>query len=348
MTTTADMFLKVCLIDMKAQQLLRPLGCRPLSTSQARMEVKAAGEEKFRTLQIGKKKMERRTTKKFRPTNMLPPRYKQQKTDQDWGSVWPAARTFHPAAVPFPVWQGYPASGKPMPDKWANAELMKIPNFLHLTPPVIKRQCEALKKFCTAWPIGLETGTKQEKHFPVTVSKSSYLHSSPTVRDPKARIVTLKVSLKSLNLDYHGRDKLLRLVGERYDAASDCLTLVADRCPLSKQNHDYCQYLLTVLYNESMKTELWEHEKDLTDQEKYNWEGSPSQAAAQTVVTARGANDAEEVLKEYGEVVTDLHNEGEDEMTIKRYREKVMKLLGLADPQDTTIATQAHTQGQVC
>lgn len=48
-------------------------------------------------------------------------------------------------------------------------------------------------EFCTAWPAGLETTTKQEKHFPVTVSKSSYLHSSPTVRDPKARIVTLKV-----------------------------------------------------------------------------------------------------------------------------------------------------------
>ena len=65
-------------------------------------------------------------------------------------------------------------------------------------------------------------------------------------------VTLLKVPLKSLDLDYHGRDKLLRLVGERYDANTDCLTLVADRCPLSKQNYDYCQYLLTVLYNESM------------------------------------------------------------------------------------------------
>lgn len=53
-------------------------------------------------------------------------------------------------------------------------------------------------EFCTPWPAGLETVTKQEKHFPVTTSKSSYLHSSPTIRDDKARIVTLKVC----GLDY--------------------------------------------------------------------------------------------------------------------------------------------------
>lgn len=32
-----------------------------------------------------------------------------------------------------------------IPDKYGNLELMKIPNFLHLTPPHIKKQCAALK-----------------------------------------------------------------------------------------------------------------------------------------------------------------------------------------------------------
>jgi len=32
-----------------------------------------------------------------------------------------------------------------MPDKYANLELIKVQNFLHLTPPAIKQQCEALK-----------------------------------------------------------------------------------------------------------------------------------------------------------------------------------------------------------
>jgi len=31
------------------------------------------------------------------------------------------------------------------PGKYANAELMKIPNFLHLTPAHVKKHCEALK-----------------------------------------------------------------------------------------------------------------------------------------------------------------------------------------------------------
>ncbi len=65
--------------------------------------------------------------------------------DQDWGSVWPVARSFHPASVPLPLHQGYVPPQRAPPNKWGNLELMKIPNFLHLTPPVIKRQCEALK-----------------------------------------------------------------------------------------------------------------------------------------------------------------------------------------------------------
>lgn len=82
--------------------------------------------------------------------------------DQDWGSVWPGPRSFHPATVPLPLHQGLVKKGAP-PSKFANAELMKIPNFLHLTPPIIKRQCEALKKFCTAWPKELDSDEKCER-----------------------------------------------------------------------------------------------------------------------------------------------------------------------------------------
>ena len=113
--------------------------------------------------------------------------------DQDWGSVWPGPRTFHPASVPLPVRQGYNEKGAP-PGKFGNAELMKIPNFLHLTPPVVKRQCEALKRFCTAWPQGLETDAKCEEMFPLEIITSDYCHSSPDIRDPLARIVTIKVN----------------------------------------------------------------------------------------------------------------------------------------------------------
>ena len=43
-----------------------------------------------------------------------------------------------------------------IPSKYANAELMKIPNFLHLTPAHVQKQCAALKGesvFKLAWRI---------------------------------------------------------------------------------------------------------------------------------------------------------------------------------------------------
>ena len=170
--------------------------------------------------------------------------------NQDWGNVWPGPRSFHPATVPLPVRQGYVEKGV-SPGKFGNAELMKIPNFLHLTPPVIKRQCEALKKFCTPWPKSLDSEETCERHFPVEVSSSDYCHSSPTIRDPLARIVSVKVKLEALKLDARARDKFLRLVGDRYDEESDTVTIVADRCPLKKQNYDYAMYLITAVYHES-------------------------------------------------------------------------------------------------
>lgn len=112
--------------------------------------------------------------------------------DQDWSNVWPGPRTFHPATVPLAVRQGYDQK-RASPGKYGNAELMKIPNFLHLTPPAIKKHCSALKQFCTEWPKGLETDEDCDRHFPMTTITTDYCHSSPTIKDPKARIVTIKV-----------------------------------------------------------------------------------------------------------------------------------------------------------
>lgn len=116
---------------------------------------------------------------------------------QKWANVWPGPKTFHPSSVPLPLRQGYlmPEDNKrPPPDKFANAELMKIPNFLHLTPPAIKQQCEAIKKYCTAWPAGLETDEKCENHFPIEYISSDYCHGLPTIRNPLSRIISLRVS----------------------------------------------------------------------------------------------------------------------------------------------------------
>ena len=80
------------------------------------------------------------------------------KIDQDWPSVWAGPRTFHPASVPLPIRQGFAyLRRQATPGKYANVELMKVPNFLHLTPPAIQKHCEAIKKFCTPWPKGTYT-----------------------------------------------------------------------------------------------------------------------------------------------------------------------------------------------
>ncbi|KAL0279709.1 UNVERIFIED_CONTAM: hypothetical protein PYX00_001208 [Menopon gallinae] len=188
--------------------------------------------------------------------------------DADWTNVWVGPKSFNPYMVPLPVRQGYRKKGLP-PGKYANAELMKIPNFLHLTPPAVQKHCEALKKFCTKWPEELQTEEDMDKHFPVNVIASDYCNSLPTIRDPLARIVTVKVKLSDLKLDKRCKDKFLRLVGERYDPKTDIVTITTDSCPLKKQNYDYAMYILTALCFESRKVESWEGSKGPEDMEEY-------------------------------------------------------------------------------
>lgn len=121
---------------------------------------------------------------------------------QKWSNVWTGPRSFHPATVPLPIRQGFvdPTEDKrPAPDKFANAELMKIPNFLHLTPPAIEQQCKAIKKYCTKWPAELETTKQCEEHFPIEYISTDYVHGLPTIRNPLSRIISLRVGFKFYN-----------------------------------------------------------------------------------------------------------------------------------------------------
>nr|SVE79603.1 EOG090X09BG [Daphnia magna] len=293
----------------------RPISNYPTSLNK-NIGVQNVEDDDFRVLELGPSKSSnmrgnRRKTA-YKKTPVHPPRSNKMPVDQDWPSVWPVARVFHPASVPLPLHQGWVEPGTTPPGKFANAELMKIPNFLHLTPPAIQRQCEALKKFCTEWPKELNTDEKIDHHFPIQITTSDYLHSSPTIRDARARIVTLQVKLSTLHLNSHAKDKLLRLVKERYDPVNDILTIVSERCPLRKQNIDYAIYLLNVLVSESWKTEPWENEKSEADMEKYVWEGSQSQRTLQQLLERMPdkATDLPEVIEQYSVNVTRFHNEG--------------------------------------
>ncbi|XP_037042990.1 28S ribosomal protein S35, mitochondrial [Bradysia coprophila] len=295
------------------------------SNSQAENE---RSDEEFRTLNFFKKRTAAVRKKYVRPP-VPPPRSKQMAVDQDWGSVWPGPRSFHPATVPLPLHQGYVPKNTASPGKFANAELMKIPNFLHLTPPVINAQCEVLKKFCTPWPANLETDEKIAQHFPIDVITSDYCHALPTIRNPLSRIVSIKMKLSTLKLDKHAKDKFLRLVGERYNPETDELTIVTDRCPLRKQNYDYAQYLLTALFHESWMKEPWEDTKSEADMEVYIWSRNKSKESSEAILNWGITGDQASPHLEYGQCVETLINEGENSYNVNDYKREVLKLLNL-------------------
>ncbi|XP_012224699.1 small ribosomal subunit protein mS35 [Linepithema humile] len=290
-------------------------------------------EEQFRVLELYSQKKATQEKRKTRQINVPPPRTTEMVIDQDWPSVWPGTRTFHPASIPLPLHQGYKEKGAP-PGKYANAELMKIPNFLHLTPPAIQRHCEALKQFCTEWPTALENEEKCAKHFPVEIITSDYCYSSPTIRDPLARIVSLQVKLSSLHLDTHAKDKLLRLLGNKYNPETDIITITTDRCPTRKQNLEYARYLLTAVYHESWRVEPWEAEKSIADMEYFDWDTSQSRTNAVTLYKwpkSPTSYDYETIphVTEYKIAVSDLVNKGEDQYSVNEYKEAVKNLLNL-------------------
>ncbi|KAL6474521.1 hypothetical protein MHYP_G00180820 [Metynnis hypsauchen] len=277
-----------------------------------------------------------------RPRRAVEPRTERMTVDQDWTAVYPTAASFKSNAVPLPVRMGYPVKRGVPPAKKGNLELIKIPNFLHLTPEAIKKHCEALKPFCTEWPAALDSGAKCEEHFPIQVESKDYVSAGPSLRNPNARIITLTVKLSSLNLDEHARKKLIKLSGERYNKDTDTLTITTDSCPMKQQNYDYAMYLLTVLYHESWKTEAWEKEKTRADMEEYVWEDSPSQKnILETLLRMRPLGEKEEEgevreellgrteVQAYKDSVTKLKNEGETESNMQQYKEAVKKLLNI-------------------
>uniref|UniRef100_A0A0K0FY55 28S ribosomal protein S35, mitochondrial (inferred by orthology to a human protein) n=1 Tax=Strongyloides venezuelensis TaxID=75913 RepID=A0A0K0FY55_STRVS len=203
------------------------------------------------------------------------PRTQEMDVNQDWSSVWPAAQSFRAHTVPLPIRMGTRPNLEKRPPfkKVGNLELVKIPNFLHLTPKAVEKHCDAIKKFCTPFPKELKQDKSlSSKVFPLTVKYSDYVHQGPSLRDPRARKVVQKVSLKSLNLSEEGKEKMMRLVGNRYDMKTDLLTLEIDRCYTRKQNRDYCAYLLTVLLSEAQKVESWEQLKSSDDDMKMKFE----------------------------------------------------------------------------
>jgi len=264
-------------------------------------------------------------------------------TDQEWANVWPTAATFKQSVVPLPITQGYVASDKEnkgLPvEKYANAELMKIPNFFHLTPNHIKKHCAAIKQYCTSWPKELDSDEACEYYLPIEITTSDYLNSTPSIRDSRARIVKFHFKLTQLEFDEHAREKFVRLAGQRYNPNTDELTLIADKCPYRKQNYDYAQYLLTALYFESWKTEDWEKDRTKNDWQRYYWDESPSRTRLLDILKASEKNSSsidlidrnKKLIERYRTSITRVQDEGvENELkNLKDYKNDVLMLYNL-------------------
>ena len=54
-----------------------------------------------------------------------------------------------------------------------------------------------------------------------------------------------------MDLDEHALDKIIKLLGDRYNKETGEVTIEAEKCPTKQQNTDYVMYLLTALYYES-------------------------------------------------------------------------------------------------
>nr|XP_004226866.1 28S ribosomal protein S35, mitochondrial [Ciona intestinalis] len=255
----------------------------------------------------------------------------------EWSDIWPLPNQFNPYLVPLPLRMGHTQKFCVSPDKYTSVELLKVQNFLHLTPPAIKKHCAALKKFCTPFPKELETQQDCEREFPVETHTVDYVAAGKTPRNPAARVVTKTIRLSNLVLDHHARLKLTQLAGkERYNRSNDILTIKVDRCPVKKQNKDFADYLLTALYFESWKTEPWESKEHTSHSDGYYW--WEDSASYQNVKNLSLSWDSPTVEK-YRESVRELKLEPEPEKlgilteerkeAVSNYKDSVIKLLNL-------------------
>ncbi|CAJ0568720.1 unnamed protein product, partial [Mesorhabditis spiculigera] len=257
------------------------------------------------------------------------PRSETMEPDQDWPNVWPAARSFNASVVPLP--------------KQGNLELVKIPNFLHLTPAAIQRHCEVIKKFCTPFPAELKKEEAVDQFLPMSLYYNDYVHQGSSIRDPRSRVVTTTLKVKNLGLTDAAYQKIQRLAGQRYDEATDTLTILTDRCHTRKQNDDYGQYLLTVLYHEAHKVEQWEQQATRVDALKLEFDGSASKekiisllqrakecdALSPSVQLSADSKGDEPELQQFAEKWNRYRNEKESPASTRSYAESVKSLLGI-------------------
>uniref|UniRef100_A0A914BZR5 Ribosomal protein S24/S35 mitochondrial conserved domain-containing protein n=1 Tax=Acrobeloides nanus TaxID=290746 RepID=A0A914BZR5_9BILA len=312
-----------------------------------------------------KKKMTRRLLRRYRIT-----------PEMDWPSHWPTAKTYNAQVCPLPIrreYQKHPGLVTPR-DGFNNTEMLKIPNFLHLTPTAIKRHCEAIKEFFTPFPESIKKQKKafRDEYFPITMKYSDFVHQSNSIRDCRSRTVTLIMSDVTFNLkDVRERTKFRQLAGNRWNEQTKTLSFVVDRCYTRKQNQDYIDFLITALYSETKKEASWEKLKTRADTLNIDFQGSSTEDRLVNILAGIQKRSAEkeqkpvafspvlseiekdekitkEVLrkhpkvKQYSRAWEKYMNKTETPETVRQYAKSIRRLLGIPE-----IKVPPSTQPQV-
>lgn len=175
--------------------------------------------------------------------------------EEEWTDLWPVARPYNHHLVRLPIRMGRPTyPGEPPREADGNAELLKIPNFLHLTPRHIEKHTQALKPLCKPWPKDFDISPRT-----VRVRTNNHLFPGASLRHPRSHVVQLKVQLRDIpNLDARAEKKLIALAGKRFIRKTRTISLVCKECPTREQNRDYALFQLLALWKEAQKKEDWE------------------------------------------------------------------------------------------
>lgn len=89
--------------------------------------------------------------------------------------------------------------------------------------------------------------------------------------------------------------------------------------------------MFTALYHESNIVEEWERNKQEADMEFYDWHRNKSKVTSTEVLNWNLSSEKEVVPPQsYIESVENLMNEGENEYNLNKYKEEVVKMLGIA------------------
>ncbi|XP_065175106.1 small ribosomal subunit protein mS35-like isoform X2 [Sycon ciliatum] len=231
----------------------RTAGVRELSCSSARCMI---GETKLPVQDQQLRRRPRRNFIKLSSLGLSKAKLVDGKShlNEDWTDVWPVARMFDHNVVHLPLRMGHPPiRGDPYPDSIANQELMKIPNLLHLTPKHIEKHIEALRPLCTKWPANMTNFTH-----PIRVTTSNYLRPGRTTLHPDSLVVTMTVHIDAIPLFKEKLQKLVAIVGDRFDPKTGLLTLKSDTLTTRRLNRDHLNYQLLAIYFELQKEEDWE------------------------------------------------------------------------------------------